>query len=153
MSNYTRRDLQGYRKDDLKDICDELGLTYRVKETNDALIAKILNAQNSSQSAPAPQERNRNENSNVVSALNAGIAAVREDDGTVNALIYVSCGAASGNYPIVGKSVAAAGELLREALNIDISSTPVVNGGRVSWDYIVQEGDSLEFTKPSGRKG
>lgn len=153
---FTRRELSNKSKAELKDICDELGIYYRAKSTNDLLVNLILNNQELEEDNPIDESLDSepsSETSDSVSYLNAGLAAVREEDGSVSALIYVTCGASTGNFPIVGKSVAAAGELLREALNIDISSTPIVNGLRVSWDYVVEEGDSLEFTKPSGRKG
>jgi len=154
---FVRRELAEKSKSELKDICDDLGIYYRAKSTNDFLVNLILNHQALEEDDASMDTSNDSEpssgSSDSVSYLNAGLAAVREEDGSVNALIYVTCGASTGNFPIVGKSVAAAGELLREALNIDISSTPIVNGARVSWDYVVEEGDSLEFTKPSGRKG
>ena len=67
--------------------------------------------------------------------------------------ITVSCGAASGNFPVVGKTVGAVSEFLREVLNIDRLSVGVINGEQVTDDYVLSTGDSLEFLKAGGRKG
>lgn len=67
--------------------------------------------------------------------------------------ITVSCGASSGNFPVVGKTVGQVAEFLREALNIDRLSIGVVNGVEVKDEYVLVNGDSLEFLKSSGRKG
>lgn len=67
--------------------------------------------------------------------------------------IHVSCGASSGNFPVAGKKVVEVGDFLREVLNVDRLSTGLVNGNEVSPDYILKEGDNLEFLKPAGKKG
>lgn len=67
--------------------------------------------------------------------------------------IHVSSGASSGNFPVVGKKVGEVGEFLREVLNVDRLSTGLVNGKEVSPDYVLKEGDNLEFLKPAGKKG
>ena len=67
--------------------------------------------------------------------------------------IHVSCGASSGNFPVAGKKVVEVGDFLREVLNVDRLSTGLVNGKEVSPDYILKDGDNLEFLKPAGKKG
>lgn len=67
--------------------------------------------------------------------------------------IHVSCGASSGNFPVAGKQVSEVGEFLREVLNVDRLSTGLVNGKEVKPDYVLKEGDNLEFLKPAGKKG
>jgi len=74
-------------------------------------------------------------------------------DGRYLTNITVSCGASSGNFPVVGKTVGQVAEFLREALNIDRLSIGVVNGVEVKDEYVLVNGDSLEFLKTSGRKG
>jgi hypothetical protein len=67
--------------------------------------------------------------------------------------IHVSCGASSGNFPVVGRSVKQVGEFLREVLNVDQLSTGLVNGKDVGAEYVLKQGDNLEFLKPAGKKG
>jgi len=67
--------------------------------------------------------------------------------------IHVSCGASSGAFPVQGKSVREVGEFLREVLNLDRLSTGLVNGKEVDANYVLKNGDRLEFLKPAGRKG
>jgi hypothetical protein len=67
--------------------------------------------------------------------------------------IQVSCGASSGRFPVAGRSVAEIGEFLREVLNVDKLSTGLVNGKQVPGDYVVKEGDIVEYLKPAGKKG
>ena len=67
--------------------------------------------------------------------------------------IQVSCGANSADFPVLGKSVGAVQEFLKEVLNIDRLAEGQVSGKSVKADYILQEGDVLEFIKPAGRKG
>ena len=67
--------------------------------------------------------------------------------------VQVSCGASSGRFPVVGRSVAEVGEFLREVLNVSKLSTGLVNGKEVDGNTILKEGDVLEFLKPAGKKG
>jgi hypothetical protein len=67
--------------------------------------------------------------------------------------IQISCGASSARFPVVGKTVAEVGELMREVLNVSKLSTGMVNGKEVGGDCILAKGDVLEFIKPAGKKG
>ena len=71
----------------------------------------------------------------------------------ISTTIRVSCGASSGDFMVVGKSVGAVGEFLREVLNVEKLASGLVNGSSVEDDYILRSGDQLEFLKPAGRKG
>lgn len=68
-------------------------------------------------------------------------------------MIRVSSGAAHGNFSVVGKTVGQVSELLREVLNVDKMSTGLINGKEQASDYVLKEGDNLEFLKPAGNKG
>ena len=68
-------------------------------------------------------------------------------------VIKVSCGAASGDFPVCGKSVGAVKNFLREVLNINNLASGLVNGDKIEDNYILKEGDGLEFLKPAGEKG
>jgi hypothetical protein len=57
------------------------------------------------------------------------------------------------NLKLVGKTIEAAKEQLKTALNIDPEVVGVVNGDEVALDYVLQDGDMLEFVKSAGVKG
>lgn len=67
--------------------------------------------------------------------------------------VQISSGASSGRFPVVGKTVAEVGELMREVLNVSKLSTGLVNGKEVEGNYVLKNGDVLEFLKPAGKKG
>ena len=67
--------------------------------------------------------------------------------------IHVSCGASSGDFPVVGRNIYEVSEFLREVLNVTRMSIGLVNGQEVDHDYIINENDNLEFLKPAGQKG
>ena len=67
--------------------------------------------------------------------------------------IQVSCGANSSDFPVEGKTVGAVQEFLKEVLNIDRLAEGQVGGAGVNSDYVLKEGDVLEFIKPAGSKG
>jgi len=71
----------------------------------------------------------------------------------ISTTIRVSCGASSGDFMVVGKTVGAVGEFLREVLNVEKMASGLVNGSQVEDDYILRSGDQLEFLKPAGTKG
>ena len=68
--------------------------------------------------------------------------------------IRVSCGASSGNFPVVGKTVGEVSEYLREVLNVSRMASGVIDGKPVDGDYVLgAENKTLEFLKPAGKKG
>lgn len=54
---------------------------------------------------------------------------------------------------LAGQTVGNVRAMLIQALNIAPDATPVVSGTQVQEDYLLQDGDELEFVKPSGDKG
>jgi hypothetical protein len=54
---------------------------------------------------------------------------------------------------IEGKEVHEIRSMLSQALNIDTAAVPTVNGETVNENYVLVDGDELEFVKPSGEKG
>lgn len=84
--------------------------------------------------------------------VNAQLHSFLEND-QYKTLICVSCGAASNNYPVVGRSVGFVKATYREILNIDDSAEGIVNGVSKSDSYILKSGDILEFVRQAGKKG
>lgn len=54
---------------------------------------------------------------------------------------------------LAGKTVNDVRAMLAQALNIAPEATPVVDGNQVDGNYVLENGDVLEFVKPSGTKG
>jgi|SRR5271155_3976313 len=54
---------------------------------------------------------------------------------------------------LTDRTVASVRETLRQPLNIDPASHPLVNGEMVSEDHTLKEGDELEFLRAGGKKG
>ena len=90
---------------------------------------------------------------NKVHAFSGNVEGIRDMVGNSPATIIVSCGASSGKFPVVGKTIQAVGDFLKEILNIDASANAIVNGEEVSKTYTLNEGDTLEFIKRAGSKG
>jgi len=154
---FTRAELDGMTALRLKEMCvyelDLPGLTKKPKETViQAILAK--HGTPASRAAVAPKAKtiaplSGLEFSGHSVMTKPGAAFGQRTSTTIN----VSCGASSGNFPVAGRTVKQVGEFLREVLNVDQLSTGLVNGREVGADYILKEGDTLEFLKPAGKKG
>lgn len=55
--------------------------------------------------------------------------------------------------PLAGRTVADVRAMLAQALNIDPTAHAVANGDGVAEDYVLGEGDEVEFVKAAGEKG
>jgi hypothetical protein len=71
----------------------------------------------------------------------------------IDSMITCSSGVNSGEFPVVGRSVAEVADFLKEILNVSSMADGLVNGDKAEASYILQEGDTLEFVKPAGSKG
>jgi hypothetical protein len=71
----------------------------------------------------------------------------------IDSMITCSSGVNSGEFPVVGRSVAEVADFLKEILNVSSMADGLVNGDKAESSYILQEGDTLEFVKPAGSKG
>ncbi len=71
-----------------------------------------------------------------------------------NVTVTISSGSMSNNYPVVGKSIYEIEKLLGQVLNVNpYARIVLVNGEEVTNDYIVQEGDIVEFVNEAYDKG
>lgn len=89
----------------------------------------------------------------ISSAVVTVATSINTDNAEAETTVYVQCGANSGNYALVGKSIKNAMAFLVEVMNIGDLRYPMVNGAEVSQDYILKTADSLEFIKMAGEKG
>jgi len=147
MSNeYSRENLEEMTVKDLRRLCvDTLKIPGLTKKRKEVIIEGILLAQSD------------DESESLQGLAFEGHSVMTKPDAAfgqkTSTTIRVTCGASSGAFPVEGKSVGEVGEFLREVLNVDKLSTGLVNGKEVLGDYVLKSGDSLEFMKPSGRKG
>jgi hypothetical protein len=133
----------------------QLGISGMSKQPKDTVIGAILAHQDSSASvapkaaakASGPMQGLDFTGKSVLTNENASFGH------KTTTTIHVSCGASTGSFPVVGKTVREVGEFLREVLNVDRLSTGLVNGKEVDAGYVLKSGDRLEFLKPAGRKG
>jgi len=154
---YTREELGNKTVKELKNMCVyELEIPGFTKKRKDDVIDAIMakcGAETSGEAAEITAEE-----SGGIEGIEFKASSTLErpeaDFGfKTSTVIHVSCGASSGKFPVVGKSVAEVGEFLREVLNVDKLSTGLVNGQEVAGDYILDSGDHLEYLKPAGKKG
>ncbi len=147
-----RAELEAKTVDELRSICVRYGIVGMSKKRKDIIVDALLAYYKSS---AGPVSKSGSQNLDEMRSVfhskvtNPGAAAGNKTSTT----ILVSCGAAYGNFPVVGKTVGSVAEFLREVLNVDRMSQGVVNGKQVEDSYRLKEGDSLEFLKPAGRKG
>lgn len=151
---YDKSALEAKTIRELKEIATGLKLKFKVKEVKANLIAAIISAQRSAprsgsgSSKPAANATS----SKPLTSVSATLESEKEGGRYTNTIL-VSCGASSGNFPVVGKRISEVASFLKDALNISIDSQPIVNGNEVSESYVLGNKDVLEFVAKAGRKG
>lgn len=159
-NTFTREQLEAMTDKKLKRmVFNKLGMTGLSKlpkaEVVDAVLAKYGTGSAVAQDAPAIIKTETPNPLNGVS-FSANSTLTNPNGNEFNrttTTVHVSCGASSGSFPVIGRSVREVGDFLREVLNVDRLSTGLVNGAEVNGDYVLKQGDNLEFLKPAGKKG
>ncbi len=151
-TTFTKDQLEDKTSRELKRMCVyELNIPGMTKKTKDVVIAAIMAEYG------APASASISKSGPVTGIEFTGRSVITKPDGAFGArattTIHVSCGASSGNFPVVGRTVKQVGEFLREVLNVDQLSTGLINGKEVDGDYVLKQSDNLEFLKPAGKKG
>lgn len=151
--SFTRENLTEKTVAVLREICRDKNIPGMSKQRKDVIIDVIL-----SNEKAEIYENTKMVVDNSVKGLEANITSnLTKPDASfgnkTTTTIRVSSGASSGMYPVVGKTVGAVSEFLREVLNVERMSRGLVNGVEVEGDYVLKETDVLEFLKPAGRKG
>ncbi len=148
----TRAELEAKTVDELRSICTRFGIVGMSKKRKDIIVDALLSYyRQDTVSGNKTGSQNLDE---MRSVLHSKVTNPSSSEGNkTTTTILVSCGASYGNFPVVGKTVGAVAEFLREVLNVDRMSRGVVNGKEVEDSYCLKEGDNLEFLKPAGRKG
>jgi hypothetical protein len=150
--SFTREALQAKTAKDLKRMCvDELGIVGVTKKPKDDVINTIMAQYGGGKATVTKVDKK------VTGIEFSGQSTLTKPEAPFGSrtttTIHVSCGASSGNFPVTGKTVKDVGDFLREVLNVDRLSTGLVNGKEVDADYVLKNGDNLEFLKPAGKKG
>jgi hypothetical protein len=71
-----------------------------------------------------------------------------------NITVTISSGSMSNTYPVVGKSIYEVEKTLGQVLNVNpYARIVLVNGEEVTNDYIIAEGDVVEFVNEAYDKG
>ena len=153
VKKYIRSELEEKTVAELREICRQLEIPKMGKARKDEIIYAISNFYNktveiSKNTTPAAEIDN-----SKIPYINANVHSFLKKDDTYQSLISVSCGAASSNYPVVGRTVGFIKATYREILNIDSNANGVVNGVLIEDSYILKSGDTLEFVREAGQKG
>jgi len=159
MKTYTQEELVGRGKLELKQIIQQEGydITYNNATTQPELVTEILDRQEK-RAAVAPPPRPDEQEPPAAGPRGRRDRQPAEEpppgQGQQAAAkkIRIACGASSGNYPVIGLTVGAARAELHQVLNIGSEHMPRVRGSQVDNDYVLKEGDDLEFVRNAGDK-
>ena len=152
MARYKRETLEAKSVKELRQLVVKLGITGKTKLPKASIIDAIMGGGGgggASVASEAPKAIQGIEGS-FQSSMTKPEAGFGFKTSTT---VQVSCGASSGRFPVVGRTLAEVGEFLREVLNVSKLSTGLVNGKEKEGSYILADGDVVEFLKPAGKKG
>ncbi len=137
---YSVNELMEKTVQELKDICQAMGVRGVSKKSKSYIAEKIVTAQNNGVTASTSS-------TSFVPELNATLVG--------DSKITVCCGAAVEKLVgLSGKTINEAKELLQNRFSIPVDNGVVVNGFPVANDrHILKDGDVLEFIRKSGSKG
>lgn len=139
---------------ELREICKMYDIPKMAKARKDVIIEAIGAFYKSLKNANSKETVSKKPVDNSkIPYITANLHSFIEKDDSYKSLISVSCGAASSNYPVVGRSVGFIKATYREILNIETDGVGVVNGVEVQDSYILKSNDVLEFVRQAGRKG
>lgn len=157
---YNENDLNEMTLITLRAMCVKAGITGMSKKRKEIVISALM-ATNSTKAKPVAKKENtackteaptpkENNYEKQPDNLNVNLAK-----GYVNGTtkITISCGAASQDFPVVGKTVAQVTSILTDVLSIPVMPKMLVRGKEVTGSYVLVEGDSLEYVKAAGKKG
>jgi len=159
MGKFSLADLEKKTVAELREMARNLGITGVAKKAKAIVIDKLLGATGGEKTAPAekapiPMKKAEGPVTSAEFFMHSTLTKPTAKFGDkTTTTIRVSCGASTGNFNVVGRSVSAVSEFLREVLNIDKMASGLVNGKTVNPEYVLRDGDSLEFIKPAGSKG
>lgn len=137
---------------ELRELCKKYGIAGMSKARKDDIVDAIQQFYDDIEDSYDGDE-DHSEPSSKIPYINANLHSFLKSDNNYQTLISVSCGAASSNYPVVGKSAGYVKATYREILNIETDAKAIVNGNEVNDSHILKSGDTLEFVRKAGVKG
>jgi hypothetical protein len=137
---------------ELRELCKKYGIAGMSKARKDDIVDAIQQFYDDVEDS-YDGDQEEPENDSKVPYINANLHSFLKSDNNYQTLISVSCGAASSNYPVVGKSAGYVKATYREILNIETDAKAIVNGNEVNDSHILKSGDTLEFVRKAGVKG
>jgi len=155
MARYKRETLENKTVKELRKLVVQLGIPGKTKLPKTMIIDAIMSKHGVAGGGSAKITKSAAASlTGIEGTFQSSITKPDEKFGhKTTTTIQVTCGASTARFPVVGRTVAEVGELLREVLNVSKLSTGLVNGGTVDGNYVLKEGDVLEFIKPAGSKG
>jgi hypothetical protein len=154
MARYKRETLEAKTVKELRQLVVKLGIKGKTKLPKSMIIDAIMGEKGAGGGASISKAAASGPLQGIEGAFQSSLTNPSGSFGSkTTTTLQVSCGASSGRFPVVGRTVSEVGNFLREVLNVDKLSTGLVNGKEVQGDYVLKEGDVLEFLKPAGKKG
>jgi len=141
-----RETLENKTNAELRQLCKDNGIVGMSKKPKNVLIDALL--QNESEESNSCINISKSSKNNLITT-EVTIDLKNSKVGSIK----VYCGACSGNFPVVGKTILQARTIVQDGLNVSVEANPLVNGDVANENYVLKEKDILEFVRPSGRKG
>jgi hypothetical protein len=138
---------------ELRELCKKYGIAGMSKARKDDIVESILQFYDDLEDSYSSESNETTVDDSKVPYINANVCSFLKNDNSYQTLISVSCGAASSNYPVVGRSAGYVKATYREILNIETDAKAIVNGNEVNDSCILKSGDTLEFVRKAGVKG
>jgi len=135
----------------LRAMCVKAGITGMSKKVKDVVVGALVKHYASQNNVEQSNNQTNNQTNAKVDNLNVNLA--KNYQNSQNTKITVSCGASSQDFPVVGKSIGYVTSILTDVLNIPVMAKILVNGSIVNSNYVLKDGDSVEYIKEGGKKG
>lgn len=133
----------------LRAMCVKAGITGMSKKVKDVVVGALVKHYASQNNV----EQTNNQTNAKVKVDNLNVNLAKNYQSLQNTKITVSCGASSQDFPVVGKSIGYVTSILTDVLNIPVMAKILVNGSIVNSNYVLKDGDSVEYIKEGGKKG
>lgn len=123
---------------ELQVMCEEAGINGLGNQPKNVLVMILLNSYNKR---------------GDLDGVKASLIVEKNEDGDTKVLITVSCGGNDDDFDVSGRKVSEIAVLLCSVLNIPDDAYATVNGEEVNGDYVIREGDALDFVQDVDDKG
>lgn len=159
---YTHETLNEMTVPELRQIALSMNIAGMSKKRKDVVIDAILAKQGQSSSevtanVEASADEEKAKKSKLTGVEFNAVSKITNPTGKygdkAETWCRISSGATSQQFDVAGYTIADVMDFMKEVLNVEKTSDPIVNGEKAKYDYVIQAGDNIEFIKPAGRKG